>query len=336
LRRGVLDPFRDNTRVEIEALPASSTDGLPASTMSWDVADVSPAVAKQACESGEIVQLDTLRLSPGAFGTTPDQDFISGSLGRCAVGSFVWSSLVLINPKAFRKGAPETLADVFDGRRFKQKRAFARSPRYLLEMALIADGVAPGRVYGELSTRSGLKRAFKKLDGIRKWIVWSDKPESALKLLGKGEAAMATAFSGRAFYALASELKPYRMIWDGQVYDLSVWVVSSASSARPTAEEFVTYATRADRLAAVSRWFPYGPVRLSALDLVGRHPTLGLDLQPFLPTAPANMATAVRFNELFWHQNETALMLSLESWIAGKDPLPTEPPPAAGVAARSG
>jgi putative spermidine/putrescine transport system substrate-binding protein len=227
------------------------------------------------------------------------------------------------------------LADVFDGKRFKQKRAFARSPRYLLEMALLADGVPPVRVYGELSTRDGLKRAFKRLDGIRKWIVWSDRPELALKLLGKGGVAMATAFSGRAFYAMASELKPLRMIWDGQVYDFSVWVVSSRSKAQAAAGDFVTFATRADRLAAVSRWFPYGPVRLSALELVGVHPTLGLDLAPFLPTTQANMSTALRFNELFWQHNEAELMRSLEAWIKGEDPLPPAPA-ATGAAARSG
>jgi putative spermidine/putrescine transport system substrate-binding protein len=202
-------------------------------------------------------------------------------------------------------------------------------------MALLADGVAPGRVYGELSSRSGLKRAFKKLDGIRKQIVWVPKPEAALQLLARGEVAMTTAFSGRAFYALASELKPYKLIWDGQVYDLSLWVVSSKSAAKDRALEFVSFATRADRLAAVARWFPYGPVRLSALELVGPHPTLGVDLNPFLPTHPANLTNALRFNERFWQRNEVALTQSLEAWIAGKPPLPEEDP-ASGIALRGG
>jgi putative spermidine/putrescine transport system substrate-binding protein len=333
LRRAVLDPFRDATKVEIEYVAATGSATLPSSGVEWDVADVPSIVAREACRAGVAAPLDSVRLTPGAFGAVAEADFLSGSLGRCAIGSFAWSSLVLVDPKAFRKGLPEKLADVFDGKRFKQKRAFARSPRYLLEMALLADGVEPGRVYGELMTRQGLKRAFKKLDGIRKLIVWSDKPETAMKLLGKGGVGMATAFSGRAFYALASELKPYRMIWDGQIYDLSVWVVSSTSRSKAVALDFITFATRADRLAAVSRWFPYGPVRYSALDLVGRHPTLGMDLEPFLPTAPANMATALQFNELFWQHYESSLAQSLEAWIRGDDPLP-DAVPATGAAAR--
>ena len=316
MRKAVLDPFRDASKIEIESIAAGA--GLP-SAAGWDVADVSAAAARRACDKGEIAELDEIR--PTAV------DFLPDSNGRCSIGSLAWSSLVLIDPKAFRKGVPETLADVFDGRRFKQKRAFARSPRYLLEMALLADGVPPLRVYGELSTPDGIKRAFKKLDGIRKFIVWADKPEATSKLLGRGEVGMATAFSGRAFYAIASELKPYRMIWDGQIYDLSVWVVSKNSRAKKEAIDFVSFATRADRLAAFSRWYPYGPVRLSALGLVGPHPTLGIDLAPFLPTAGANMTNALRFNELFWQRYEAPLQQSLEAWIKGEPPLPKAPPP---------
>ena len=333
LKRAVYDPFHDDTQIELETQTATSASSLPPSAVAWDVADVSPLVAQQGCRSGALAEMGGVQLAAGALGAPAAQDFLDGSLSRCAVGSFAWSSVVVIDPRAFRKGAPETLADIFDGKRFKQKRAFARSPRYLLEMALLADGVAPNRVYGELSTRAGLKRAFKKLDGIRKTIVWTPKPEIALQLMSRGEAAITTAYSGRAFYALASELKPYKLIWDGQVYDLSVWVVSSKSAAKDKAQQFVSFATRPDRLAAVARWFPYGPVRLSALNLVGTHPTLGLDLNPFLPTTPANMTSALRFNEAFWQANETMLTQSLEAWIAGKPPLP-EAEPAAGSAAR--
>lgn len=333
LKRAVYDPFHDDAKIDVEIQTATSAASLPLATVNWDVADVSPLVAQQGCTSGALAELGGMQLASGALGAPAAQDFLDGSLSRCAVGSFAWSSVVVIDPRAFRKGAPETLADVFDGKRFKQKRAFARSPKYLLEMALLADGVAPGRVYGELSTRNGLKRAFKKLDGIRKAIVWTGKPEAALQLLSRGEAAITTAYSGRAFYALASELKPYKLIWDGQVYDLSVWVVSSKSAAKDEAQQFVSFATRPDRLAAVARWFPYGPVRLSALDLVGTHPTLGLDLNPFLPTHPANMTSALRFNEAFWQANEAPLTQSLEAWIAGKPPVP-EAAPASGIAVR--
>ena len=319
LRKAVLDPFRDAGKIEVLSIAAVSGTSLPPPGSEWDVADVSAAVARRACSAGELAPLDAAQ--PRA------EEFIPGSIGRCGIGSLAWSSLVLVDPKAFRKGLPETLADVFDGRRFKQKRAFARSPRYLLEMALLADGVLPGRVYGELSTRDGVKRAFKKLDGIRKHIVWADKPEAAVKLLGRGEVGMATAFSGRAFYAIASELKPYKMIWDGQIYDLSVWVVSNRSRAKAEALDFVLFATKADRLAAFARWYPYGPVRLSAVGMVGRHPTLGIDLAPFLPTAEANMTSALRFNELFWQHYETPLKQSLEAWIKGEPPLPKAPPP---------
>ena len=62
--------------------------------------------------------------------------------------------------------APATPGRFFrHARNFPAARALSRaSAKFNLEMALLADGVAPGDVYKTLETPEGLDRAFAKLD----------------------------------------------------------------------------------------------------------------------------------------------------------------------------
>ena len=64
-----------------------------------------------------------------------------------------------------REPAADALADFFDLARFPGPRGLRDSgPKYNLELALIADGVPPWRVYPALATTNGVDRAFAKLD----------------------------------------------------------------------------------------------------------------------------------------------------------------------------
>ena len=64
--------------------------------------------------------------------------------------------------------APTSWADFFDIAKFPGKRGLRKGPKYALEFALIADGVAPTDVYTVLATPEGVDRAFAKLDTIKK------------------------------------------------------------------------------------------------------------------------------------------------------------------------
>ena len=64
-------------------------------------------------------------------------------------------------------GNPETIADFFDVKNFPGKRGLHTWGNASIEMALMADGVAPGDVYDTLSTPEGVDRAFAKLDTIK-------------------------------------------------------------------------------------------------------------------------------------------------------------------------
>ena len=68
--------------------------------------------------------------------------------------------------------APTSWADFWDTKKFPGKRALRRGPKYALEFALMADGVAPKDVYEVLGTPEGVDRALAKLDEIKGDIIW--------------------------------------------------------------------------------------------------------------------------------------------------------------------
>ena len=65
-----------------------------------------------------------------------------------------------------------------------------KAPAQNLEWALMADGVPVADVYKVLGTPEGVDRAFKKLDTIKKDIVWWDagaQPPQLLASEGSGD-----------------------------------------------------------------------------------------------------------------------------------------------------
>lgn len=316
----LINPYAKRTGALVKTIAHNKSQGTARAggdKFEWDVADLPAHIADMACKEGVLETIDPSQLSPASDGTDAVEDFLPGGLAKCAVASVAWSSVVVVNRKAFKGARPKSLEDVFDPKRFPGKRAFPRRPRYVLEMALMADGVELEHLYAELARPEGVKRAFDKLETIRSEIVWWQKPQEPTQYLADGKAAMAVAFNGRVFGAIARKSREFAIMWDGQIYDLDVWVIAKTARNKQLAREFLAFATEPKRMAEQASWFPYGPMRRSAIDLVDRHAALGLKLVDYLPTAPANRERALQIDNNFWSKNEAALTVRLETWIKG-------------------
>ncbi len=268
-----------------------------------DVLNISSLAAEKGCQAGSLYPLDDLSLKPAPGEAPIAADLIDGARTKCGVASMAWSHVLLVQTKSFKRRKPTSLKHVFDVRRYPGKRAFVKSPRYILELALMADGVKPGDVYEKLGTYEGLSRALTKLEPLRPHIIWVDRAAQAYKLLLSGKAAIASGYSGRAFRLVTSN-PTLKTIWDGQIYDVDYWTIPKTASNKKAAKRFIQYATAPKSLAANARHFPYGPMRRSAVAMTGRHNILDIDLQPFLPTSTKNLRSALKFNALWWAKNE--------------------------------
>jgi putative spermidine/putrescine transport system substrate-binding protein len=74
-------------------------------------------------------------------------------------------------------------------------------------------------------------------------------------------------------------------------------------------------------MAVQAELIAYGPMRKSAIALVGKHPSVGIEMKGYLPTAPDNFRKALRFDEVWWNEHGADLAKRFQAW--------REPPPTA-------
>lgn len=315
-----IEPFREKTGAEVKLVSHGGDfsrlkggDGAKASE--WDVVDLGLEAIEQACGAGLLEKIGAENLAAAGEDAPARDDFLPGALHDCGVASVAWSSAIAFDREAFEEEQPQTAADFFDVEKFPGNRAVPADPKYLLPLALMAGGVEPGEVYETLESEEGLERALAMLEKLRNDIVWWRKGHQPLKLLASKSATMALAFSGRIFYAAARDSQPVGVIWDGQVYDLDLWAVPKGSPNREAALEFIAFSIRPDRLAAQTKWFPYGPMRKSALAKIGRHAVIDIEMREHVPTAEANFTRALRIDPAWWAEHSERLTAAFKEWM---------------------
>jgi putative spermidine/putrescine transport system substrate-binding protein len=309
-------PFTDKNGVEVNSVGYDGgldevRDQIESKNVTWDIVDVAPSDAIVGCDEGLFEKLDLHKLPAGADGTPAQDDFIPGTLQDCAVATIIFATIFAYDDTRFAGEKPATWADFFNIERFPGKRGLRRSPRGTLEFALLADGVAPAEVYDVLGTPEGVDRAFRKLDGIKKDIVWWEAGSQAPQLLAEGEVAMTSAYNGR-IHGAQQEGKPFKIVWDGQMWDLDLWALLAGAPNRERALEFLAFSTDSERLRRQADWIPYGPARRSAIA------TMDPDILPNLPTAPGNFANSFQYSSEFWIDQQDGLIEKFDAWLAAE------------------
>ena len=264
-------------------------------------------------ESSDVVQGCTERiLEPidyAKLGLSP-QDMRPGAAHPCGAGNVAWSMVLVFDHARLSGGGPEGWVDFFDLARFPGGRGLRRGPLGNLEIALMADGVAPEDVYALLRTPAGSDRAFAKLAALAPHVTWWEAGRQPARLLADGDAAMSSAWNGRMQQAIAVERRPFTIVWRGQILDYGYWVIPKDHPRADLAHRFIAFALRPDRQAEQVRHIPYGPSRRTALD----HVEPGLASR--LPTAPENLERWLELDAGFWIEHREALERRLASLLA--------------------
>ncbi|MFZ1469313.1 MAG: ABC transporter substrate-binding protein [Paracoccaceae bacterium] len=300
----------DNPSTPIKAM-------VEANNVTIDVASLEYADAIRLCDEGLLEPIDPAILPAGSDGTPAMEDFLPGAVTECAVSTDIWASIFAYDASKFAEGAgPTAAADFFDLEKFPGKRGLKKGAKTVLEFALLADGVAPADVYATLSTPEGLDRAFAKLDTIKKDVVWWEAGAQAPQLLADGEVVMTTAFNGRIFNAAIGENQPFKIVWDGQVYENEMYAIPKGAPHLEDAMKFIAWTTSTDGLRALSSNISYGPARKSALkeDIIFKDGKTIMG--PNLPTAAENMTNALESSFEFWVDKDTELGERFNSWLA--------------------
>ncbi|MFJ3466653.1 extracellular solute-binding protein [Pseudomonas sp. NPDC090201] len=230
------------------------------------------------------------------------------SVTKCVTRDQIWPGPY--NTNAFKGQAPTTLADFFDLKKYPGKRGLRKAPQANLEWALMADGVPREKVYATLETEEGVARALAKLDTIKSQVIWWEAGAQPPQLLADGQVSMTSAWNGRIWAAQAKEKQPFKIIWDGQMYDIDVWAVPVGAPNKAKAMDFVRFATSSPVMADQSQYIAYGPTRTSAQSLVHA------DMKTHMPTDPQNFASALQVNSEWWGDHADELNERFNAWLA--------------------
>lgn len=313
--RAYVNPFRETTDQPVQVdRYAGGLDEIraqvEAENVKWDVVDLGLANAVRGCRQGLFERIDHSKLPTTKDGVPPKEDFLEGMLPDCAVGQNVFSNVIAYDTRRWpNREAPSSASAFFNTTKYPGRRAMRKNPRGNLELALIADGVDPDNVYDKLSTDQGLKRAFNKLGSIAPSIVWWEDAGAPSDLLDKGKVAMSTGFNGRLQRSIENQGKPLEIIWDGQTLDYELWAIVKGTPHKQAAMDFVTFASQPLRQAAQANFIYYGPARKSAMGMVQG------SLKELLPTAQANMETAIRIDHEWWAERQKALDKRFDRFI---------------------
>jgi putative spermidine/putrescine transport system substrate-binding protein len=308
-------PFTKNTGIKINSEDyngglAEVKAQVEAGNVTWNAVDVELSDAVRACDEGLAEVIDTSILPPAPDGTSAMDDFIENTVTECAVGTIVWSTVYAYDDTKYPGDKPKTMADFFDVKKFPGKRGMRKNAKPNLEFALVADGVPVDEVYETLSTDEGVARAFKVLDQIKDDVLWWEAGAQPPQMLADGEVAMSTAYNGRLFNAIAVEKKPFVIVWDGQIWDLDLWIVPKGAPNMKETLEFIKFSTDTQRLADQSKWISYGPVRKSSFPLITD------EMKPHMPTSPDNFKNALQNDFEWWADHQDEMNEKFNAWLA--------------------
>ena len=299
------------------AWPFTALTETPVQIVRWDGA-MDTLKAKAAEGGWDMVQVGADDLAAGcADGTFEKIDwsaiggkdhYLSMGTSDCGVGAAVVNTVLAWDKDKFQ--STPGWGDFWDVAKIPGKRGLAKSVKGALEIALLADGVAPGEVYKTLASAEGVDRAFRKLDQLKPYIVWWQTPAEAAKILGSGDVLMTTTPTSAIARGPRPDKHNFGVQFAASLYEARFWTVLKGAPDARGAAQFL-YFTGAPSIEA--RYFRLsGEAGLAK----GANDFLTPDQQALSPTLPANLTGALRVDGGFWRENQAKLKARFETWMA--------------------
>ncbi len=251
-----------------------------------------------------------LGIKDGLFHRLPDNfwnplkdELAPGSFGPFGAWATPYSDVLVYSTTAF-PGGMKTWADFWDVKRFPGARTMQNSPANLV-IALLADGVAPDKVYP-----LDLDRAFKKMDEIKPHIrsFWTagDQPVQGIV---NGEFVAGTAWNGRVFTAQKAG-RPVAASWNGALLRVSWNFILKGAKNPRAAEALLYFMQRPDLQAELAQASGYTGGAKAVSKLVDA------TLASNLATAPERVAVASIVDAEWWAANNAAVQARWNAWMA--------------------
>lgn len=189
------------------------------------------------------------------------------------------------------------------GVRAMRKHAFDTS-----ELALMADGVAPTKVY-DYMRKNGFDPVYKSLDKIKPHIdIWWTGGAQTSQLLATGEVDMIPTWNARAQAAIDGGA-PAKLSWNQSLWTFGGLTVLRDGPHVDLCRKFIEFCAKAERQATFAKYIAYGPTNPNAY----KH--IAPDRAAVLSTAPDLMAQSSPIDSTFWGSEKEKAMERFTSWL---------------------
>jgi len=298
VEEALVRPFEKEYGISVTLVDTPDLAKVKAQVMTknveWDVFDAVGPMAMTGSKAGYWEPLD-----PALF----DQKDLIAPMTKEAVPFYGFTGGIFWDAKKYPEGkAPQTFAEYFDVKKFPGKRTLRNRASETLEIALLADGVSPDKMYP-----LDVPRAFKALERIKPHIAkWVDQTPQTTTLVETGEVDYSYTYATRAKASQESG-KPTQFSFKQNLIGLEYLVVLKGAPNKAAAMKYVQFAMRPDRQAALMNLHGNTPASKKARGLM--KPEISKWLSD--PQNKNNLLS----NDAWWADHYDELTLKFKEWV---------------------
>ncbi|MCC7047439.1 MAG: ABC transporter substrate-binding protein [Alphaproteobacteria bacterium] len=293
-----VNPFIKETGIEVIIADTPDLAKVKAQVTSknveWDVFDAPGAMALAGAAEGFWEPLNKSIVNTSDVYVEYGSDYLPYYM---YAGGAAW------DPKRYGPGKhPTDFAEFFDVAKFPGRRGLRTRVAETLDIALLADGIPPDKLY-PLDVERGFKVLERIKPHVKKWI--AETPQT-ISLLQNNEIDYSYTYNGRVRAAQADGVS-IEFSFAQTINALNYLTVLKGSPRREAAMKLVAFTLRPDRAAAFADILGYTPTVRKAMSLVSA------ETKKWLPDMqnPRNCV----MNDKWWQANFTALQKRFSEWL---------------------
>ncbi|WP_321806962.1 ABC transporter substrate-binding protein [Burkholderia sp. BCC1993] len=212
------------------------------------------------------------------------------------IASNYYSVVLAYRTDKYKDNPPRTWADFWNVKKFPGKRSLALQPQETMEVALLADGVSPDKLY-PLDQKRALKSLERIKPSVSAW--WTTGAQSA-QLLRDGEVDMEAIWGSRIAPVLQSGA-PVNFTFNQGLLAYACLAIPKGAKHAQAARKLIANVVSPQIQANIPEVMPfYGPVNSKAFDVRKFSP----DVLAKANSSPQNRTQQVLMNGAWWGMDQ--------------------------------
>jgi putative spermidine/putrescine transport system substrate-binding protein len=255
--------------------------------ITWDVMDRNLHTALELGRLGLLEKIDYTKVDRSKVRPEHSNDW--------GIGNYIYAHVMVYNTKKWGGDLPKTWAEVWDLKRFPGKRAFRRTIDGVLESALLADGVAPDKLYP-----IDMKRSLASLRKIKDDTIFYNSLADGQAAFRDGEADVGLLLNTRAQPLKRDTKGVVDYGWNQGFVWTATWMVPKGATGGGAIWDFIASTQAPEGQIELLKILGNGPVNPAASAM------LGDDLKALDPGQPDNYARMIPGGVAWYAENATA------------------------------